>query len=256
MNNQIEVKQSTGFAVSPKDLTEAFRFAEMISKSQLCPKNYMNRPDDTLIAMMMGNELGLNPLQAIQNIAVINGRPSIYGDALMALVQNHSSFKSVEESFDEETFTAICTVQRKNGKPHTQRYSRQDAETAKLWGKAGPWSQYPKRMMAMRARGFALRNQFADALAGLITREEAEDMPLEREINPIQESASVEQIAVEPTPYTDEEFKGLLPKWGKAIELGKQSAKSIITSVKGKGRVLTETQEIQLGEFQKVEKAA
>jgi hypothetical protein len=52
-----------------------------------------------------------------------------------------------------------------------------DAKKAGLWGKAGPWQQYPGRMMALRARGFALRNAFADALRGLITAEEAQDYP-------------------------------------------------------------------------------
>jgi hypothetical protein len=52
-----------------------------------------------------------------------------------------------------------------------------DAKRAGLAGKSGPWSQYPERMLALRARGFALRNAFADALRGLITAEEAQDYP-------------------------------------------------------------------------------
>ena len=60
---------------------------------------------------------------------------------------------------------------------------------AGLWAKSGPWTQYPKRMMQMRARGFALRDKFADALGGLITVEEAQDyqvvdMP-EKDVTPI-----------------------------------------------------------------------
>jgi hypothetical protein len=52
-----------------------------------------------------------------------------------------------------------------------------DAKRAGLAGKSGPWSQYPARMLALRARGFALRNAFADALRGLVTAEEAQDYP-------------------------------------------------------------------------------
>jgi hypothetical protein len=83
----------------------------------------------------------------------------------------------MEESFNDSAMTATCTVWRKNSVKHTQTFSKEDAQKAGLWGKSGPWTSYPKRMLAMRARGFALRSQFADALAGLITREEAEDMP-------------------------------------------------------------------------------
>lgn len=180
---------STGFDVSPVNLNEAMQLADMISRSQLAPKNFQGKAEDTLVAMMMGNEIGLNPLQAIQNIAVINGRPSIWGDALLALVQNHPKFKSIEESFNEETMTASCTITREGGKPHTETFSRNDAIKARLWDERenvtkgnytnpnqSAWYKYPKRMLAMRARGFALRNQFADALLGLITREEAQDL--------------------------------------------------------------------------------
>jgi len=164
---------------------EAMQMATMLSSSAMVPACYKNKPEDTLVAMMMGSELGLNPIQSLQNIAVINGRPSIYGDALLALVQNHPSFGGIQESFDDSKMAATCTVWRKGGDKHTQVFSQADAQTAKLWGKAGPWTQYPKRMLQMRARGFAVRSQFADALAGLITREEAEDMPVERDITPV-----------------------------------------------------------------------
>jgi len=183
----------SGFNVSATNLQEAMQVATMISGSQLAPQAYKGRPEDTLVAMMMGNELGLNPIQAIQNIAVINGKPSIYGDAMLALVQNHPAFGGINESFDDETYTAICTIWRKGGEKHTQKFSRMDAESSSLWGKKGPWSQYPKRMLAMRSRGFALRNQFADALCGLISAEEAQDMPVERELNPVSNSPQIEQ---------------------------------------------------------------
>jgi hypothetical protein len=166
-----------GFALAPTSMTEAMNMAEMLCKSSMVPKAYANKKEDTLIAMMMGAELGLNPIQALQNIAVINGKPSIYGDALAALVQNHPAFGGMEESFNDSGMVATCTVWRKGGSKHTQTFAQADAQKAGLWGKSGPWTQYPKRMLAMRARGFALRSQFADALAGLITREEAEDMP-------------------------------------------------------------------------------
>ena len=225
----------SGFDLAPTNINEAMSLAGMICNSQLCPPNYKGKPEDTLVAMMMGNEVGLNPMQAIQNIAVINGRPSIYGDALMALVQNHPAFVSVEESFDDKTMTASCTVQRKNGEKHTQTYSAADATTAKLWAKAGPWTNYPKRMLAMRARGFALRNQFADALAGLITTEEAEDISLEKEINPTEVVTRDIAPAIEETVYyPDDRFEKFLPQWAAMVHAGKKTQDEIIEMVSSK----------------------
>lgn len=163
---------------------DLINLAEMVAKSQLVPAQYRGKPSDALVAMLMGRELGLNPIQALQSIAVINGKPSIYGDALVAIMQSHPAFGGMEEEFDDETMTATCTVWRKGGSRHTEKFSHADAKTAGLAGKSGPWTQYPKRMLMWRARGFAIRAQFADALAGLITREEAEDYPQERNITP------------------------------------------------------------------------
>jgi len=136
----------------------------------------------------MGAELGLKPIQSLQNIAVINGKPSVYGDSLLALVQTNPLYEYVHESFDEETMAATCCVKRKNQKEYVATFSQKDAQRAGLWNKPGPWTQYPKRMLQMRARGFALRDKFADALNGLITAEEAMDYPVD--VTPQSESVT------------------------------------------------------------------
>lgn len=176
--------------------------ATLISKSTLCPREYQGNPTNTAVAIMMGQEIGLNPFQALQNITVINGRPALWGDAMLALVQNHPAYEAIEETIEGtgENLTAICRVKRKKGEWHEVRFSVSDARTAGLWGKNGPWKTYPKRMLALRARGFALRNQFADALKGLISKEEAEDLPpAPKNITP---SAKTPAPAV-PTPALD-----------------------------------------------------
>jgi hypothetical protein len=161
--------------LTPSNLKEAMEYATIIANSAMVPRTYQGKAADILVAVQMGAELGLKPIQALQNIAVINGKPSVYGDALLALVQAHSSFEDIKEWYDEKTNTAFCRVKRRNQTEHTVSFSAEDAKKAGLWGKSGPWTQYPKRMMQMRARGFALRDKFADALGGLITVEEAED---------------------------------------------------------------------------------
>ena len=175
-----------GFA--PTTFTEARQFAEELASSSLVPKAYTGKPLDVLVAMQWGAEIGLAPMQALQNIAVINGKPSVYGDAAMALVQASPSCEGIEEFFEGTdgtgNYTAVCIAHRKGRKPVTARFSVEDAKRAGLWGKQGPWTQYPKRMLQMRARGFALRDAFPDALKGLITVEEAQDFPDEAKPRP------------------------------------------------------------------------
>jgi hypothetical protein len=176
----MQLATNQGFA--PVTLDEAMRFSEMLSKSQMVPKAYQGKPEDVLVAVQWGKELGLAPLQALQNIACINGKPSVYGDAAMALVQASSVCEGIEEFFEGEGTPnpiAVCVAHRRNRTPVTARFSVEDAKRAGLWNKPGPWQAYPKRMMQMRARGFALRDAFPDVLKGLITAEEAQDYPQE-----------------------------------------------------------------------------
>jgi len=176
MNTQIQ-KQNT-FSLTPSTLQEAIQFAATLAKSTMVPKHYQNKSGDILVAMQMGAELGLKPIQSLQNIAVINGKPSVYGDSLIALVQTNPLCEYINESFDESTMTAKCSVKRKGEPEYTATFNEADAKKAGLWNRQGPWTQYPKRMLQMRARGFALRDKFADVLGGLITAEEASDMPV------------------------------------------------------------------------------
>lgn len=192
------VQSNQGFA--PVTLDEAMRFSDMLAKSQMVPKAYQGKPEDVLVAVQWGRELGLAPLQALQNIACINGKPSVYGDAAMALVQASSVCENIEEYFEGEGSpnpVAVCVAKRKGRTPVTVRFSVEDAKRAGLWGKTGPWQAYPKRMMQMRARGFALRDAFPDVLKGLITVEEAQDYPSagERDITPPRPSNPLDALA-------------------------------------------------------------
>jgi hypothetical protein len=161
-----------------QDLTDeaAWELANRIKNSSIIPKDFIGKPDNIFIAVLMGREVGLHPIQAVQNIMVVNGRPTMWGDSLPALVYASGLVEKFEEEYDEKTKTASCTVRRKGDtKDHVQKFSWDDAVKAGYDKKPGPWQTSPKRMQQMRARSFALRDKFADALKGICMREEVED---------------------------------------------------------------------------------
>jgi len=86
-----------------------------------------------------------------------------------------------------------CTIKRKNMTDHEEKFDLNHAKKAGLLGKQGPWTQYPERMMQMRARGFALRNRFPDALKGIKSREEVEDY-IEAEYSVVEDKGSRSDI--------------------------------------------------------------
>jgi hypothetical protein len=178
MSTALATQQAHGLTLQTFD--DAFRFAKMVSASDFAPKDFKGKPESCLLAIQHGSEVGLSPMQSLQSIAVINGRPTIWGDAALALVQASPACEYVKEYTEGQgdTLTAVCEAKRRGyPAPTVSRFSMADAKRAGLAGKSGPWSQYPERMLALRARGFALRNAFADCLRGLVTAEEAQDYP-------------------------------------------------------------------------------
>ena len=167
-------RQITGLV--PTDIDQAYRLAQALAQSgDMIPQNYRGQPTAILAAIAKGLEVGLAPMQALSSITVINGRPSIWGDALPALVQRAGHHIDVEMEGEGDKRRAIATLTRADGRTVVRTFSVDDAKKAKLWGKGGPWSAYPDRMLAMRARAFACRDGAADALMGLSIGEEVSD---------------------------------------------------------------------------------
>lgn len=172
--------------IVPTNIEQVWRFADLVAKSGMAPRG-MEKPEAITVAILHGLEVGLTPLMALQRIAVVNGRPTIWGDAAMGLVRASGLCEYAREAIkgDGEKMVAVCEVKRRDETESAKReFSVEDAKKAGLWGKQGPWTQYPKRMLQMRARAFALRDTFADVLGGLYLREEIEDHREARDVTP------------------------------------------------------------------------
>ena len=229
MSNIVPVEQSNRqFDLSPQTFEQALTFSKYLADSDLVPKDFKGKPANCLIAMQWGMELGLKPLQALQNLAVINGRPALWGDAVLAIVRSSPLCEYVNESDDGET--ATCRVKRKGEPEQVRTFSMDDARKAGLTGKQGPWTSYPRRMRQMRARAFALRDVFPDVLRGMPVAEELMDTTAsgnERFMGQadVVQTSVITQQAQEAAPqlplYTDEQMSANLPKWQAAIDKGR-----------------------------------
>ncbi len=167
--------------LQPTTFNEMITLAKILASSDIVPKDLRGKEANVLLVLMFGNEIGISAAQALQNVMVVNGRPSLWGDAVMGLVLASSVYEDSKDEFDERTMTATFHAKRK-GKDWVKRsFSKADAELAKLWTKEGPWREYPKRMLFHRARSWALRDSFADVLKGLrYYEEEMDTINLER----------------------------------------------------------------------------
>ena len=209
MTTALSTTQPRGLAL--QTISEAMTFGKMLAESSFVPKDFKGKPADCVLAVQHGAELGLGPMQSVQSIAVVNGRPSIYGDAAIALAKGSPVCEYISERIegDGDNMVAICEAKRRGDpQPTVSQFSVADAKKAGLWGKAGPWTQYPRRMLQMRARGFALRDAFADVLRGLVTAEEAQDYTHAEPVTVRQEPRPTPEVRPkfdDPTPRPVEE---------------------------------------------------
>jgi hypothetical protein len=200
-------------ALMPNTIDEAYRIAQAFSKSDFIPKEYKDKPDNCFTAINLGMEIGLPPMRALQSIAVVNGKPCIYGDAQLALVRGSGLLESFTESYEgkesDADFAAICILKRKGDtSTTTERFTICDAKKAGLWGKVGPWTTHPKRMLRYKARAFALRDKFADVLLGLTHSVEEMQGEFLKDIThskTAQAHAAVETVFAEEQPAIEQE---------------------------------------------------
>jgi len=167
----------------PTTFESAMQIAVALAKSSMVPNAYRGKPEDVFAAMEMGSRLGFGPMQSVQNISNINGRPSVFGDGFMAVIRGFPDFAGCDEdnaAKAEKQGFGRCKLRRRMTDGSIQEVEEtvtvEMAKKAGWWGKQGPWSSTPGRMLQWRARSWAGRGLFPDRLCGLTSAEEAADI--------------------------------------------------------------------------------
>jgi hypothetical protein len=181
--NQVMIDGETG-TFKALTLSGRYQIAKAAIAGEMVPKTYKT-PEQVMLGMEYALELGLKPLTALRNIAVINGTPSLWGDLPLSLVMRSGLLEQLEEKILDENlveislenknlgispYAALCRVKRKGGLSGEKFFTLDDAKRAGLTGK-GPWLQYTRRMLQMRARSQALKDLFGDVLSGIAITE-------------------------------------------------------------------------------------
>lgn len=190
--------------MEPRNLSEAMALAGELAKSNIVPKEFEGKPSNILIAFGFGGSVGLNPMQSLQSICVINGKPSMWGDAVLGVVKASGLEEYTEETYDPKTLTATCTTKRRGDPVVVVRsFSMEEAKKAGLTGKDS-WTKYPTRMLQMRARAWAMRDKYPDLLKGLQVREEVEDyVDTDATEEPVLRKSEISSIAAKIVDHVD-----------------------------------------------------
>jgi hypothetical protein len=164
-------------------MAQAWKAANFLAESNLVPQNYQKKPNDALIALDIANRTGMNPLNVMQNLYVVKGKPSWSGQMCIALVNNSKRFTPLEFVFVGENGSDEygCFAQAK--RIDNDSMCASDVVTIGMAKKEGwyakdgsKWKTMPRQMMMYRAGAFFARVHCPDVLVGLQTVEEIEDV--------------------------------------------------------------------------------
>lgn len=240
--------QSSGYSMAPRNFEEAWRLADIMANSGLVPKEYEKNPEKCFVAMQWGNEIGLSPMQSVQNISTVNNRPSLWGDAMLALVRSSPLCEYFIERWEGagDLLKCVCRTKRR-GEPEEQvrEFTMADARQADLLSK-DTYKKYGKRMIQMRARAWLIRDVYTDLIRGLHMAEEAMDIPTETFMGNVDEVRPTATPAPAPAAYPDATFQEKFPQWEKWIAGGKKSGADVIAFVESAGVPLTEMQKAKI----------
>jgi hypothetical protein len=144
--------------------------AQALIDSGFLPK-HLTKPEQVVTVAMMGRELGLQMMQALRKIYVVNGTATLGAELMLALVNKTGQLEDMKVEDDGQACTVV--MKRKGRRPHTERFSLADAQRMGLLGKDN-WKKQPATMRKWRAISACCRVVFPDAIGGMHTPEEVE----------------------------------------------------------------------------------
>lgn len=207
-------------SIVPQSFEEVQRLATMAVRAGIGSYGWKDTPEQCLAkaaaAIMHGMELGLSPMQALSGIAVINGKTTIYGDLLTAVLWANG-FK-VKKWIDGEgdDRVARARITRPDGEIIEDKFSVAQAKQARLWDTRetvkkknrdgehtapndSAWFRFPDNMLGWKALGRCVRAGASDATRGLMIREDMEGLMID-----VTPDASPETAAIGPDPMNDD----------------------------------------------------
>ena len=182
MTDQQAVSVHTGNVWQDKaSFEQTARVAKMLSSSKLVPASYQGNPQDCFIAVEMAARMNVSPIMIMQNLYVVKGKPSWAGQACMAMINACGKFKNVRHVYTGQKGTdnrGCYVVAERVSTGETVEGTEVSMAMAKAegWTTNPKWKNMTEQMLAYRAASFFARVYCPEALMGLQTVEEVQDV--------------------------------------------------------------------------------
>jgi hypothetical protein len=164
-------------------MKELMEMATMLAKSTIVPAQYMNRPENIFVALDMASRMGLSVMVVMQNLYIIQGKPSWSGQAIASMILSNPKFKNVEVNFigteGKDDWGAFVTAENVHsgkvikGATVTIAIAKKEAWYQKSGSK---WQTTPELMLSYRAYTWFGRVYCPEIMMGLQSVDEVEDV--------------------------------------------------------------------------------
>ena len=179
---------------------KAMSFAEKLSKSALIPYKMRGKPNDIVVTILFGQEIGLTPMRALSEVYVVNGIPSVSGKTMLGLIRRYAPNAHIEFPVQEKD-RVVCEMARDktdvyNGLVRGLYRSEWTLEMAQKRGFTGKdnWKNNPTMMLRWRAVSECSRMVFPDILGGFYEKDEVYEIAEEQKVTLSKENEMKENV--------------------------------------------------------------
>ena len=183
MENEIMIQEENDLSTTNMFENNLLEQAKFLSNSTIVPVQYQRKPENCYIAIDMANRMGVPVMMVMQNLYIVQGKPSWSGTAIKSMLENSGKFEDLETVYvgqpNTDNWGAFVTAKlKKNGK--VLKGATVTIKTAKdegWYNKAGSkWKTMPELMLTYRANAWFARQFAPELLMGLQSVEEVEDV--------------------------------------------------------------------------------
>ena len=180
---KLQLPAATNLLQNPKLLNQILKLSNIYSSSSMVPDSYRGKSDNCFVALELASRMDVSPILVMQNLYIVQGKPSWAGQACKALVDGSGKFRESEYIMtgNFEDGSRGCYLQAVNSKTGklvkgteiTLKMARDEGWMNKNGSK---WKTMPEQMLKYRAAAFFARTECPEVLMGFQTAEETEDV--------------------------------------------------------------------------------
>lgn len=178
---KVEIIQQVQHQAPIQEFSDNWRMATQLAKSTIIPQTYQNKPENVIVAIGMAQKLGLDPFTIMQNLNIIKGKTSWSGSFCRTLIEKSNKYTNLQLIFvgQKGTDTYGCYMQgvnKETGETIKGPEVNMKMARAENWTSNTKWINMPELMLSYRATSFFARVYVPEALNGVQTTEEIEDI--------------------------------------------------------------------------------